>query len=294
MRFVYVLGLGLVLGCAGRPVAPTQQSAPGLTIACVQEPDSDVDGLSDSCELLFAQAFAPELVVASKACNWDDSVEDGRLGGGYYFAVRRVDSVTVRIAYLPAYYEDCGWSGFKCNQPFIPCGGHSGDSEFIALDAVRSGDDVWRAQRVFLSSHCFDKLDDECRWFGGRELDRFEWVAGRYTAPVVWVADGKGAHYMSRSACDRAHLFYDTCDRNDTRMRFPIRSHRQNIGSSSRPAGDERGCVSWNWTGVVSAHVAPETYECFWNPRTPFRGWQRPASGGSTPYHKYLTEIAGF
>jgi hypothetical protein len=285
--------IGVLIGCASAPVS-TQRSQPGKHIVCTQNSDTDEDGLSDSCELAFAQAFAPDLVVARSACNWDDSMDGGRIGGGYFFAVRRADSTTIRIAYLPAYYEDCGWKGLKCHQPFIPCDPHAGDSEFIAIDATHAGDDMWETRRVFLSSHCFDKLAGACRWYERSDLRRFEWRDARNGAPVVWVADGKGAHYPSRADCDRAHFFYDTCDRNDAKYRYPVASSRQNIGSASNPAGDERGCVSWDWTGVVSERVAAGTYECFWDPRSLFRGWQRPASGGSTPYYKYLTEVAGF
>jgi hypothetical protein len=288
-----VLALGLLAACATAPVS-TQRQPVGQRVVCSQDSDSDEDGLSDSCELAFAQAFAPDMIVARSACNWDDSVQEGRIGGGYYFAAQRIGDATIRIAYLPAYYEDCGWQGLKCHQPFIPCDPHAGDSEFIAVDVVHSVDDVWQTRRVFLSSHCFDKLDAACRWYEGDDLRRFEWRGPRYGAPVIWVADGKGAHYASRKDCDRAHLFYDTCDRNDARYRYPVATVRQNIGSASHPAGDARGCFSWDWTGVVSKRVAAHTYECFWDPSSSFRGWQRPASGGSTSYYKYLTEVAGF
>ena len=174
-----------------------------------------------------------------------------------------------------------------------PCEGHSGDSEFIAVDVVRAND-VWRTERVFLSGHCFDKLDADCRWYQGNDLDQFEWQGGRYVAPVTWVADGKGANYPTRSACDRGHLFYDTCDRNDVRQRYPILSHAQNVGSPLAPAGDQRGCLSWQHTGIVSAKVAPGSYECFWDAAAEFRGWQRPARGSATPYDRYLREIAKF
>jgi hypothetical protein len=291
---IFAVALVIVAACAPTVVAPEQPALSGERVLCPAGLDSDRDQLSDTCELAFAQAFAPDLIVARSACNWDGSVNGGRIGGGYYFGMRRVDTATIRIAYLPAYYEDCGWKGMKCHQPFIPCDRHAGDSEFIVLDVVHVADDVWQTRRIFLSSHCFDKLDAACRWYEGNDLNRFEWRGARYGAPAVWVADGKGAHYPSRADCDRAHLFYDTCDQNDAKYEYPIAFSRQNIGSASHPAGDDRGCVSWDWTGVISKRVVAGTYECFWDPRSLFRGWQRPASGGSTPYHKYLTEVAGF
>jgi hypothetical protein len=266
----------------------------GTRVTCSGVADTDRDDLADDCELKLASAFAPYFVVSTRACNWDASVQNGRIGGEYYFAVQRTDSGEVRIAYLPAYYEDCGWEGIKCHQPVIPCEGHSGDSEFVAIDVVRAGDNVWRTERVFLSAHCFDTLDQDCRWYSGPDLDRFDWEGGRYAAPVIWVAEGKGANYPSRSDCDRGHLFYDTCDRNDVRQRYAIVSQAQNIGSPMSPAGEAGGCVSWKHTGIVSAKVAPGTYECFWKAAAAFRGWQQPARGSATPYDRYLREITRF
>src|SRR5688500_17774773 len=106
-RVTFVFAVAALSGCAtgtgGPEYMPIQPA--GERVACVQDEDSDEDDISDACEIAFAQAFAPDFVAAKSACNWDDSVENGRLGGGYFFAVQRVDSSTTRIAYLPAFYQ---------------------------------------------------------------------------------------------------------------------------------------------------------------------------------------------
>jgi hypothetical protein len=288
--FVFAV-LALLSACASMPSLPV--SAVNIDLVCSTGQDTDGDSLTDECELAFGRSFAPELIVSRYDCNWDASVGDGRLGGEYYFGVQKVSPDTVRLVYLPAYYRDCGWQGPKCEQPIIPCEGHSGDSEFIAIDVLRN-DSGWRAARIFLSSHCFDKFDGYCRWYEGGDLDGFGWRNARYGAPTVWVAEGKGAHYRSRSECDRGHIFYDTCDRNSVRWTYEIASQRQNIGSLFKPAGDRDGCVSSRHAGWGSEAVAEPVVECFWKADSRFAGWQQPGSGNSTPYERYLREIARF
>lgn len=100
--------------------------------------DPDRDGTDEGCELALARAFAPRFIVSDGACNWDDSVGPGRLGGEYYFAAQRARGPgSVRIAYLPAYYLDCGWSGPKCWLWPRHCAAHTGDSEAVVVEAVR-------------------------------------------------------------------------------------------------------------------------------------------------------------
>ena len=61
------------------------------------ETDSDLDGLSDACELEIAARFAPVMVLSTSACNW--SGERELLDGGYLFGVRPTDAGFL-IAYL--------------------------------------------------------------------------------------------------------------------------------------------------------------------------------------------------
>ena len=248
--------------------------------------DADRDGLSQECERVLAAQFAPTLMVSSEACNWDSAL--GSLTGGYLFGAEPRDNDVVRLAYLPAYFQDCGWRGAKCWLRWRGgCDAHAGDSEIILVDVTRV-DDGWKALRVFLSAHCFGGSDGRCRWF---EAEALEWVGH---SPVVWVAEGKNANYVSREACDSGHWFYDTCDRNRTTMRFPVAEAR-NIGSDAvRFPGGTRsaGCVSS--TELAQPPSSQGSVECIWG-LDPFRGWQATSgSDSSTPYRRYLVEIADF
>ena len=269
--------------CARSPLqAPRVPAASALH--CSAGPDADSDGLSDDCELAYAGMFAPHLRTAERGCNWDP--QNQRLGGGYYFAVSRIDARTVRVLYLPAYYRDCGWTGFKCALPFTSCAPHSGDSELVAIEIVTGADAHPSVQGIFLSAHCFGASDANCRWYRGEELLRFEW---REQAPVVWVAEGRQANYPSASACDAGHWFYDTCDRNTGIYRFPIVRHEQNIGSRAKPVNGD-GCVDGRQAGWNSTLISAAVVECFWTPARRFTGWQSPARGSATPYERYLAD----
>ena len=46
--------------------------------------------------------------------------------GGHFFVVEPRDAL-IRIAFLPAYFHDCGWSGFECWLPGVDCSPHEGD-----------------------------------------------------------------------------------------------------------------------------------------------------------------------
>jgi hypothetical protein len=322
------LTAGLLLlagvGCAG-PLSVGDEASPpdGLPLAitpdtCGSVPDSDEDSISDTCETVLAAAFAPSLVVAPSTCDWDDTVSPSRLGGGYYYAVApSVGGEGIRIAYMPAYYRDCGWFGPKCGIPGVDCAPHAGDSEAVMVD-VEYDQDIgqWRTTGIFLSAHCFGSSSDGCRWYRGSRLRQFAWVAGVVRgAPIVWVSEGRHANYPTRTSCDRGHYWLDTCDRNRYAFRFPIRHTRQNVGSRAVPfgssatelrvprmagtpdtgalrAGDASGCVddlhaTWNSEWTVRG-----AFECFWV-AVPFRGWQLEGPG-VTPYETYLTTIAGF
>ncbi len=254
--------------------------------------------MADGCEHALAAAFAPVLVFDARECGWDPGVD--RVAGGYLYAVQRVPAAaTARIAYLPAYARDCGWDLPVCRVTGWLCDGHPGDSEVVVLDAAYDPTaGRWSTERVFLSAHCHGRSDGRCRWFGGRELERFGWAEGAARgAPVVWVASGKHGGYPSRAACGGGHWGYDGCGGNRAARRFPVVSPRQNAGSRERPfpAGGGRECVRaaelpWPLPGADPARA-----ECFWTGEGEFRGWQEPGGGaGATPYGRYLAGVAGF
>ena len=251
--------------------------------------DRDRDGLTDACELLLAQRFAPELIVSAAACNWSD--EERRLEGGYLFAVgwAAEPGGDLRIAYLPAYLQDCGWEGPKCWLRWRGgCDPHAGDSEIVIADADPA---ARRVVGIFLSSHCFGGSDGDCRWYRGADLEQFAWrTRDEIRVPAVWVAEGKNANYPNRVACDRGHWSYDTCDRNARVVTFPVAADR-NVGSRQHPLGSD-GCFPRR-SGDLPEAGAVQRVECIWAV-TPFRGWQGPDVPGATPYLRYLTGSMGY
>jgi hypothetical protein len=283
---------------AGRPHAPARLVgvAAGWTIdSCTAAAvDRDGDGLDDVCELELARAFAPMLVVDRHDCSWDGT----KLAGGYFYAVQRgSDATAIRIAYLPAYFRDCGWDGLVCTTRGPGCSAHAGDSELIALEVRRDEvADRWRADAVFMSAHCFGRSGGRCRWYFGDELRYFAWAGNALGAPRVWVAKGKHANYPSVRECDSGHWYYDSCDHNDVAYRFPIVTSAQNIGSRLRPfpnRGLLRGCVAAEELPVPDDRANGGTSECFWDAAARFRGWQRDSHQGATSYARVLG-AAGF
>lgn len=279
--FVAVLASTGVSGATVEPVAVAEcrTDAP-------QQHDSDDDGLTDACEFALAATFAPTLLVRAGGCNWDGESTPQRLGGGYLHAVGRAEG-RIRIAYVPAYFMDCGWQDHRCILPFVNCDPHAGDSEFMVVELIMEpGASTWTVTGVFLSAHCFGRGASSCRWYRGVDLQRFGW---HDRGPVVWVAEGRNANYPSWQACNAGHRTMDTCARNDASYRFPVRADA-NLGSRASP-GLEDGCLTGHQLGRRT--VDPKRRECFWSPDAAFRGWQ-PSGVGATSYERYLREVAGF
>jgi hypothetical protein len=245
--------------------------------------DSDGDGLTDECEFVLASVFAPLLLVRTGGCNWD--ADGARLGGGYLHAVGPVAD-RIRIAFLPAYFVDCGWRGVRCVLPFVNCATHSGDSEIIVVEVERGTHGSWSVTGVFLSAHCFGRGSGSCRWYRGEDLRQFQWYG---PAPVVWVAEGRNANYPSWQACNAGHRTMDTCAQHDNSYRFPVWP-AGNVGSRTHPSW-LGGCLAGH--DVPGSVADPERVECFWDPGATFRGWQT-AGRGVTPYERYLREVVGF
>ena len=286
---VLLVAVALLAGCAARrdespAVDATRWIAPICTSATG---DADADGLGDECELALARGFAPLLVVDRRECLWTSDDAGGRLAGGWLYAAQPVGDGRVRIAYLPAYLRDCGWTGAPCLVRERRCGAHAGDSELVLVDVARDSGGRWATTGVFLSAHCLGRSDGRCRWYRGDALARFAWVGGvRGGAPVVWVASGKHGGYPTRDDCDAGHWGFDSCDANVAAFRFPVHPAR-NIGSRAHPAG----CVSGD--ALAIAGVDPAARECPWDDVRPFRGWQ-PAGSKGPPGSSYARQLARF
>lgn len=292
---VGIVGLGGCIAAAGpRPADPVE--IPGVVLgwsagACAAALlDVDRDGLDDGCEFALAVAFAPLLVVEKGGCGWDAAATQPR--GGYAFAAQPTPDGTIRLAYLPAYAEDCGWDAPLCFMLAGACEGHAGDSELIAIDVASPGGSHWRTRAIFLSAHCF--ADRACRWFDAAELWRFAWLDDRIGgAPVIWVASGSNANYTSEAACSRGHYRLDSCRGRRVGVRFPIVSQAQNLGSRAVPfmGRSPTGCVTMAELGWT---VGGSERECFWMD-SPFRGFSGSEAGEPpTAYNQYLKRALVF
>lgn len=285
----------LTLGCARVPPQPgpvIETALTGIAAApgpCIDtQPDTDRDGLADACELALSRAFAPLLMMHSTRCTLPAAGTDERVAGGYFHAAQPARGV-VRLVYMPAYYRDCGWEGFRCI--LVDCRGHAGDSEAIAIDVRQLPTGAWVTDGIFLSAHCFGANDDDCRWYREDDLGLFEWVNGiERGAPVVWVSDARNANYPTYKACERGHWRIDRCDPASVPYRFPVEADR-NVGSRAVPITDgdhPPGCVSGRFVEPADRMiVARDAVECFWTASAAFGGWQG-AGAGSTAYSEYL------
>ena len=254
--------------------------------------DADGDGLSDRCELFLATRFAPELRADTTDCSWITS--PGMLAGGYFHVVHPLNASgdSVRIAYLPAYFRDCGWRGFQRALRFGRGNAHAGDSEIILIDVRRTGADSWQTTGVFLSAHCFGRSDGRCRWFRGGELEQFEWTSAPLSAPRVWVARDKHANYPTRSACESGHWRQERCAKTGPQYRFPVAQER-NLGTRARSPFGPQGCVRADQLQFPPLTAPSDATECVWSAEIAFRGWLRDHPGSATPYGLILQRIAG-
>jgi hypothetical protein len=279
-------------GCAPPPnQSPVATAGIEIRSCATEGADSDEDGLIDECEFDLARRFAPLLNASAEACNVVGRAESRRIGGGYLHAVAPDSQGGARIAYLPAYFRDCGWEGVKCSIPGIDCAPHTGDSEILVVDVRRASGSDWSITGVFLSAHCFGKSDASCRWYRGPQLKQFNPGSGPTQGPTVWVSNGRNANYPTRRACDEGHWLIDTCSGERFSFVFPVQRHA-NLGSRSVPLL-ERGCTVARTVDPSGENTAAGAVECFWTDDSRFRGWQN-SGVGVTPYSRYLGVIAGW
>jgi hypothetical protein len=284
------------------PSSPGYWTGPTITYSTCVSPtgagisDGDRDGLSDHCEDFLAQRFRPALIVSTHDCN---------LGMEPYWAAKVFPSKkTVRIAYLFAYYADCGASpSLQCTIGSIgatfftvlgmslgitihdPCDGHQGDSEFVTVDIqYNATTQHWYVASAFFSAHWSEGAFDKSRRASYSQLEYPEKSRGYFR---VYVAEGKHANYPKRAVCEDDGGMADMCAGNTGLLR--IRHANQfNIGSSRHNFINLGTCVRG---GALYASY-PENYgtECFWQQNRKFRGWSKYVlATDSNPQHTVLT-----
>lgn len=253
--------------------------------------DLDGDGLRDFCEKLLSQAFAPELRYSI-----DDDIR-----GEPYWAARKVNNNTVRIAYLFSYYQDFGainptacraevtsfiWVFFGVPavfglDPDEVCNPHNGDSEYVVFDVYYEGEsghwvlgDAWYARHNWVR-HFYRT--------GGAAPDELTYPANYGGYPVVWVARRKHASYESQSACDEGGPLIagiitppeDACDGTYLSKRLPW-SNYWNLGSTAHHLNGLDCVQSRDPTYEYSGQGRQE---CYWSVQS-FRGWVPNSIGG--------------
>jgi hypothetical protein len=223
--------------------------------------DQDHDWLDDDCEFELARAFAPVLAMSQ--------TEHCPHGEPYWAATYFANSEYgwgefVRIAYMPAYYDDCGTFS------------HRGDSEFMMFSVqYNPATQHWEIRDAFLSAHQGTPTESSS-W---PNRDGLQYPTRRYGYARVWVSQDKHGNYVSQSSCNDGALYSDTCDGNLSLGRIRVYPNR-NVGSRF---------VDWMAAGVPSGNPAiRDTFvkEYFYT-RVNFRGWYFSADG-VTPYHDFL------
>ena len=259
---------GIWLGANTSP--ETCFAATGRTII-----DADKDWLDDGCEYRIAYAFAPSLLMLqSSTC---------AQGEPYWAAKYFAKAGIVRIAYMPAYYRDCGHPNVSPPLPFL--GPHAGDSEFIWVEVFYNVvTRHWNFHSMWLSAHFGQSVL-------GESVDRSAQVSAGATSfysvyrshPEIWVATSKHANYNSMESCRQPTpiiaAFHDICGPPSYNwpIRFPV-TISNNVGS--RFVGTS--CVPSR-----DIYAGNGVYECFYNYNVGFRGWQK-NSTGVTGYYEHL------
>jgi hypothetical protein len=229
--------------------------------------DADHDWLDDECEVQLARAFSPVLVMHPL---------DGCPSGEPYWAAKYFTTGStefVRIAYMPAYYADCGQGVYGFG------GGHLGDSEFIMIGVEFNGATRhWQVREAYLSAHA-ETLSDSSDYIGSPSL--LEYPVRPLAYPRVWIVRAKHANYRSQSECGDGAFGFDDCHGNTQVGRMLIYRNR-NVGSRFLDRFP---------TGVMAENA---TYRDIWRTEffytsRKFRGWQPNFPDGVTPYATFLT-----
>jgi hypothetical protein len=250
-------------------------AAPDLCVASlnfnVVYNDADYDWLDQNCELTLATRFAPLMKFHSQieTCpHWQP-----------YWAAKVFNEIRrVRIAYMPAYHQDCGQNP------------HHGDAEFVTVQLLHDiGSNHWMVEAMWTSAHYRASIggisDDRSVWGPWNTLEYADRARGR---PVVWVAPRKHANYRTADECARKEYSnpISDCDSRYWYPRpFPVHADR-NAGSRH---ADLLGCVYAQAGGQNAGSGRCERFYYF-TAQHPFNGWF-PAPdgvGGSSIYHEIL------
>ena len=244
---------GIWLGANVTPATCFADRNPGIA-------DADKDWLADHCELELARGFAP---------SWGMSADDGCPGAEPLWAAKyHNNQQVVRLAYLPAYYDDCGGSSAF---------DHRGDSEFVMVQVVfNAGTQHWEYQTMWLSCHWHGGINSCSQWVSASETQFRVWPLAH---PYVIVAERKHSNYRAADVCGEDMFNYDECQPFFP-FRFPVDPAR-NVGS--------RHVALVPCIGSYGAMAGSGRTECFYTEDRSFCGWHPTNTECPPSYYDYLT-----
>ena len=271
---------GLWLGNGINPSFCFADQNPGVA-------DADHDWLADLCEYKIARGFRPEWQYGNAYCNDDGEPH----WAAKYFTMSDVGDTflphaIVRIAYIPAYYADCGpeW--------------HTGDSELVMVDVQWvPSTQHWELTRAWMSAHYGVGSGDRSQWY---EKQALTYRGPYFGFPTVYASENKHANYASVAMCEdtwysQIPFMPDDChdDWPSVDTRFDVLSSR-NVGSRHRD-----GMTNSQFHGCETSHDRPDVpqqgnrQECFYGTdETTFNGWWAIGSDshtdGVTAYRELL------
>lgn len=229
--------------------------------------DADHDWLDDGCEVELARGFAPR---------WSMGDQDACPNGEPAWAAKYFPGVgVVRLAFMPAYYNDCGEGATV----FDFGAGHPGDSEFAMVEVgFNTTTKHWEFRQMWLSAH-YTAPGNRSAWVPAAEAN----FSRRSLAhPYIAVSADKHANFKSEATCNKTFLSQimeaDYCYGSMlSPFRFPIDPSR-NAGSRFT---DLMGCVP-----TIKGFNSGGRTECFYTYK-PFAGWNSGATG-ETSYREIL------
>jgi hypothetical protein len=181
--------------------------------------DHDGDWVDDQCEYRLAVAFRPVMRLHSgdPCMTWQP----------YWAAKSFSNSSLARIAYMPAYYQDCG-------TPYLGhATHHNGDSELVTVQIRYDyASNHWMVESVWTSAHYqsdpYGTGQDASHWNSWYDVQYLDKSRGR---PIIWVSKRKHANYASHSGCIGAEANDEwKCSESYLDRHFPVHQER-NAGS---------------------------------------------------------------
>jgi hypothetical protein len=237
--------------------------------------DADHDWVHDSCEGRLASAFAPRIMTsATEPCpTWEPVWATKGYAGG----------VRMRIAYMLAYWKDCGQKVYGVFT--IPA--HDGDSEMVTVQIIfDANSNHWMTESVWTSAHYLEDNFDNSEWKSWWE---YQFVDNHSRGrPIVWASRSKHANYWHEAWCNFEESEGAECENNTWARDVPVLLGR-NAGSRDV---DLMGCVVSMDPGRAGNGRCENFHHAAPSPQR-FNGWdpELAGEGGASAYRSILMGV---